>query len=96
MPVPQAQMKMCWHHTSRKGAYLLSMNGNPDNAKWVSGSQCSLYFINRTTAIATMPEWLAVKVGFMEMGALAFDGGTSAKFTDKEPTRQPADSGRNE
>lgn len=89
-------MKMCWHHTSRKGAKLLSMNGNEKDAQWVPGSQCSLHFINRTTAIVTMPEWLAVKVGFIPMGALAFDGGTSAKFTDDQPARQAADSGGNE
>ena len=96
MPTPQAQMKMCRHHTSKKGAILLSMNGDDKDAKWVPGSQCSLFFINRTTAIVTMPEWLAVKAGFIPKGALAF-GGIDDKFQDKQPARQqPANSGANE
>jgi hypothetical protein len=88
---------MCWHHTSRKGAKLLSLNGNNQDAQWVSGSQCSLHFINRTTAIVTMPEWLAVKVGFMKPGALGF-GVKDDKFRDTQPARQQptADSGADE
>jgi hypothetical protein len=73
------------------------MDGREENAKWISGSMCSLHFLNRKAVIATMPEWLAVKVGFIPTGALAF-GGINDKFKDDKPFRQPADtnSGTNE
>lgn len=82
-PTPLTQMKMCCHHTSKKGAFLLSMNGNDKDAKWIPGNMCIPFFINRTTAVVTMPEWLAVKSGFIPMGALAF-GGINDKFQDKQ------------
>lgn len=54
---------------------------------------CSLHFLNRKAVIATMPEWLAVKVGFIQRGALAF-GGINDKFKDKQPAH--SHSGGNE
>lgn len=82
MPTPLAQMTVCWHYTSKRGALLLSHTGNDKDAKWVPGRQCSIHHINRTTLIVTMPEWLAVKVGLMPMGALPF-GDSNDKFTDR-------------
>lgn len=81
-PTPQAQLTVYHHYTSKRGALLVSVNGNEDEAKWLSGSQCSVYHINRRTLVLTMPEWLAVKVGFMQKGALTF-GGNHDKFQDR-------------
>ena len=83
MPQPLAQLTVCWHHTSKKGALLVSLNGNENDAKWVPGWQCSIHHLNRKTLIITMPEWFAVKVGLIKMGALPF-GDADDKFTDRK------------
>ena len=68
-PTPQAQLTVCVHY-HRKNNYLISTTGYDKDAKWIPGSQCSVFYINRTTAIVTMPEWLAVKQKLIPMGVL--------------------------
>jgi hypothetical protein len=63
----------------------ISTDGNEDNAKWVPGWQCSIHQVNRRVLIITMPEWFAVKIGLIAMGALPF-GEKDDKFTDRKFT----------
>lgn len=85
-PTPLAQLKVIQHYR-RPRALLLSSDGREEHAQWVPVSMLTVHHYNRNVLVITLPEWLAVKKGFIEKGRLTFgDTNVGSKFSDKSPS----------
>lgn len=81
-PTPLAQLKVIQHYR-RPRALLLSADGREESAQWVPVSMLTVHHVSRNVLVITLPEWLAVKKGFIEKGRLTFGGNNAGKkFTD--------------
>lgn len=61
------EIEMYLHHKTDK-AYLLSDDGEEDNAKWFGMSLVKIehrHKLNKQIVHVTMPEWLAIKEGLV-------------------------------
>lgn len=85
-PTPLAQLKVIRHYR-RPRALLLSADGREEHAQWVPISMLTVHQEHRNVLVITLPEWLAVKKGFIEKGRLIFGGNNAGKkFTDTKTT----------